>query len=213
MHVLCDAEFFSCVMTDSEFWIFQVPPQDKVGIARCKLCLFQESESVHSFAWQPEEFSDRICAVRTNLNWNLFSGSPWKAQERVAVPRQRCTWHGSLVQWMFGRKQQSCTLPDPSLFSGSVGFFTLPGSKIGTLNNIQNVNEELKGIRTEDYQKCCEKLKECLRRCVAVQELVVIWRFGCLQRWFVRKFVVKENRFINFSVASHTLGNEKTRRL
>ena len=46
----------------------------------------------------------------------------------------------------------------------------LKGRLFGTLDNIQkSVTDELKGIRAEAFQHCCEQRKQRLGRCVAVQ--------------------------------------------
>jgi len=45
----------------------------------------------------------------------------------------------------------------------------LKGRHFGTLDNIQNVTDETKGIQAEAFHHCYEQWKQLLRRCVAAQ--------------------------------------------
>ena len=77
-----------------------------------------------------------ICAIRTNCQSNFLSGSPWKTQEKGGMcatrhcahmdtaPWQHPMSHGSLHQWIFGRKKHSCGSSAP-LFTGSQSLWLL----------------------------------------------------------------------------------------
>ena len=131
-----------------------------------------------------------ICPTRTNWQSDFLSGSPWKTQEKGgtcvtkhcthldAAPRQRPMSHGSLHQWIFGRKKLSCVSSAPYSPDLSLCDFRLfhrlknhlKGRHFGTLDNIQkSVTDELKGIPAEAFQHCYEQWKQRLRRCVAAQ--------------------------------------------
>jgi len=142
------------------WWImdFGLRPGDKTpksGVAHCKLSPSQESENeqiqnqinphLFFFFWQSGDRPQGICATRTNCQSNFLSASPWKTQEKSgtcatrhsthldAAPRQRTMSHGSLHQWMFGRKRPSCgsSAPIPPIhrISVPVTSFYYPGSK------------------------------------------------------------------------------------
>ena len=120
------------------WWImdFGVRPRDKTpksGVAHYKLSPSQESNNeqiqnqidAHLFFLTVRGSSTRFCATRTNCQSNFLSGIPWKTQEKVgtcatrhcthldAAPRQRPTSHGSLHQWIFGRKKNIPVVPQP----------------------------------------------------------------------------------------------------
>jgi len=126
-----EPEFFSRVITGDESWILEYDPRDKTpksGVAHCKVSLSQESENeqiqnqidAHLFFWQSGDRPQGICVTRTNCQSNFLLGSPWKVQEKGgmcetrhwthldAAPRQCPMSHGSLHQWIFGRKKHSC---------------------------------------------------------------------------------------------------------
>jgi len=124
------------------WWImnFGVWPRHKTksGVAHFKLSPSQESKNeqiqnqigAHLFFWQSWDRPQGICATRTNCQSNLLSGSPWKTREKGgtcatrhctlldAAPPQCPMSHGSIHQWIFGRKKHSCC-SSASLFAGS----------------------------------------------------------------------------------------------
>jgi len=86
--------------------------------------------------------------------------------------------HGSLHQWIFGRKNIPVVSQPPYLLNLSpCDFFLFPwlknhlkGHHFGTLDNIQkSVTDELKDIAAEAFQHSYEQWKQCLRRCVAAR--------------------------------------------
>jgi len=145
---------------------------------------------IKSIFWQSGDCPQGICATRTNCQSNFLSGSPWKTQEKGgmcatrhcthmdAAPRQCPMSHGSLRQWIFGRKKHSCGSSAP-LFAGSQSLWLLfilsaqnhlKGHHFGSLDNIQKtVTDELKGIPAEAFLHCYEQWKQRLRCCVAAQ--------------------------------------------
>ena len=131
------------------WWImhFGVRPRDKTpksGVANCKLSPYQESEIeqiqnqiyANLFFFPLGVCPQGVCSTRTNCQSNFLSGSPWKTQEKGgtcatrhctlldAAPRQRPMSHGSLHQWIFGRKKHSCGSSAP-LFAGSQSLWLL----------------------------------------------------------------------------------------
>ena len=132
-----------------KWWImdFGVRTWDKTpksGVVHCKLFPSQESENeriqnqidAHLFFLQSGDRPQGIYATRTNCQSNFLSGSPWKAQEKGgtcvtrhcthldAAPQQCPMSHGSLYQWIFGRKKHSCGSSAP-LFAGSQSVWLL----------------------------------------------------------------------------------------
>ena len=86
--------------------------------------------------------------------------------------------HGSLHQWIFGRKNIPVVHQPPySPDLSPCDFFLLlrlknhlKGRHFGTLDNIQkSLTDELKGIPAEAFKHCYEQWKQRLRRCVAAQ--------------------------------------------
>jgi len=77
------------------------------------------------FFWQSGDHPQGICATRTNCQSNFLLGSPWKTRENGdtcatrhcthldAAPRQCPMSHGSLHEWIFGRKKDSCSSSVP----------------------------------------------------------------------------------------------------
>ena len=138
------------------WWImgFGVWPRNKTpksGVALCKFSPSQESENeqiqnqidAHLFFWQSGDRPQGICSTRTNCESKFLSGSPWKTQEKGgtcatrhcthldAAPRQRPMSHGSLHQWIFGRKEAFLWFLSP-LFAESQSLwllFTPPSQK------------------------------------------------------------------------------------
>jgi len=193
-----EPEFFSRIITGDESWIFEYDPKTKrqSRVAHCKLSPSQESKNeqiqnqidAHLFFWQSGDRPQGICATRTNCQSNFLSGSPWKTQEKGgtcvtrhcthldASPRQRPISHGSLHQWIFGRKKHSCGSSAPSYLpdlSPSDFFLFLrlknhfKGRHFDILDNIQkSVTEELEGIPAEAFQHRYEQWKQRLRRMI-----------------------------------------------
>ena len=119
---------------------FGVRPRHKTksGVAHSKLSPSQESKNeriqnqidAYLIFRQSRDRPQGICDTRTNCQSNLLSRSPWRTQEKGgtcaarhcthldAAPRQRPMSHGSIHQWIFGRKKHSCCSSAP-LFAGS----------------------------------------------------------------------------------------------
>jgi len=196
-----ETEFFSRVIIDDESWILEYDPETKCQsrewhtansphpkkarmskskIKSMLICFFDSQRIVH------KEFLPPGQTVKSNF----LSGSPWKSQEKGgtcatrhcthlnAAPRQCPMSHGSLHQWIFGRKKHSCGSSTPSSPDLSqCDFFLFPRLKnhlkvrhFGTLDNIQkSVTDELKGIPAESFQHCYEQWKQRLLHCVAAQ--------------------------------------------
>jgi hypothetical protein len=101
-------------------------------------------------------------------------------QRNQLAPRQRHMSHGSLHQWIFGRKKHSCGSSAPLPYSPDLSpcdFFLYPRLKnhlkerhFSTLDNIQkSVTDELKGIPAEASHLCYEQWKQRLPCYVAAQ--------------------------------------------
>jgi len=102
-----------------DFWGWPRDKTPKSGVAHCKFSPSQESENeqiqnqihAHLIFWQSGDLPKGICATRTNWQSNVLSRSPWKTSENRhcthlnAAPQQRTMLHGSLQQWIFGRKR------------------------------------------------------------------------------------------------------------
>jgi len=136
-------------------WImdFGVRPREKTpnsGVAHGTLSPSQESENeqiqneidAHLFFWQSGDRPQGIWVTKTNCQSNFLLRSPWGTQEKDgtcahrlcthldAAPWQRPMSHGSLHQWIFGRKKQSSTSWAPySPDFSPCDFFYSPGSK------------------------------------------------------------------------------------
>ena len=200
-----EPEFFSRVrvIAGDESWILEYDPETKGQIrewhtakssyprkARISKSKFK-SILICFFFWQLGDRTQGICATRTKCQSNFLPGSLWKTQGKGgtcatthcthldAAPRQRPMSHGSLHQWIFGKKKKhflwflSPYSPDLS----PCEFFLFLRLKnhlkvchFGTLDNIkESVTDELKGIPAEAFQHCYEQRKQRLRRCVAAQ--------------------------------------------
>ena len=146
-----EPEFFSRVITGDESWILEHDPETKrqnrewhtANYPRPKKARMSTSKIKSMFIcfFESGDRPQGICATRTNCQSNCLSGSLWKTQEQGgtcatrhcthldAAPRQRMS-HGSLHQWIFGRKKHSCVSSAPPIcrISVPVTSFYSPGS-------------------------------------------------------------------------------------
>ena len=133
--------------------------------------------------------STRNLCYQDKLSIKLFigkslkdSGKGWHVCDQAlhhldAAPRQDPMSHGSLHQWIFGRKIIPVVPQPPPLFPdlSPCDYFLFPrlknhlkGRHFGIFDNIQkSVTDELKGIPAEAFQHCYEQWKQRLCRCVA----------------------------------------------
>ena len=150
-----EPEFFSCVITGDEYWILEYDPQTKhqsrewhtansphpkkARISKSKIksmliCFFDSQRIIHKEFVPPGQTVNQTFYRKVLERLRKMVGGTCATRHCThldAAPRQCPMSHGSLHQWIFGRKKHSCGSSAPPIrqISVPVTYFYSPGSK------------------------------------------------------------------------------------